>query len=164
MIGWHELLEAKNPNPVRSLLCIDPGETTGWSHFAFGRLGEQGQLNSLDSPAHGLNELFCGRSNGRTFEPPSIIVAEDYRVYAHRLAQHTYSDLFTPRLIGMIESECERSNTPLVKQMAAQAKGFATDEKLREWNMWIKGQKHSRDSIRHGIYFLLFGGNLAHAT
>lgn len=41
-------------------------------------------------------------------------------------------------------------------QMAAQAKGFVDDDKLKAWGFWIKGKKHARDAIRHGVYYLLF--------
>jgi hypothetical protein len=40
--------------------------------------------------------------------------------------------------------------------MASQAKAFVTDQKLKEWGFWKEGMRHSRDAIRHGLYFLLF--------
>lgn len=43
-----------------------------------------------------------------------------------------------------------------IKQMAVTAKNFCTDDKLKQWGFWQAGQKHARDSIRHGCYFLLF--------
>jgi hypothetical protein len=48
-------------------------------------------------------------------------------------------------------------------QMATTAKTFVTDEKLKQWGFWQEGMRHSRDAIRHGLYFLLFykkGGNI----
>ena len=44
---------------------------------------------------------------------------------------------------------------PIAYQMAFQGKGFATDARLKEWGFWKEGMKHSRDAIRHGIYYLL---------
>jgi hypothetical protein len=62
----------------------------------------------------------------------------------------------TIRIIGAIEYACSKLKIPLVKQMAHMAKGFVTDDKLKEWCLWKGINKHARDSIRHAIYFLLF--------
>lgn len=36
----------------------------------------------------------------------------------------------------------------------AQAKSFATDDRLKHWNLWVKGNPHARDSLRHLCLFL----------
>ncbi len=156
---WHIVREAKNPTPIRFLLCLDPGETTGWAAFTNGRLSESGQLDSTSDTANGLHTLLHHRFAGK----PDHLVAEDYRVYAHRVLQHTNSSLFTPRLLGMIEAESELNAIPLTLQMATQAKGFVSDQRLKDWGMWTT-QRHARDAIRHGIYFLLFDSNARSRT
>ena len=40
------------------------------------------------------------------------------------------------------------------------AKGFVTDAKLKEWGLWQDGLRHSRDAIRHGIYFLVVSNKI----
>lgn len=40
-------------------------------------------------------------------------------------------------------------------QQPSMAKTTVTDERLRRWGGWVKGQKHSRDAIRHAITFYL---------
>lgn len=37
----------------------------------------------------------------------------------------------------------------ITAQTPAQAKGFATDARLKGWDLWIPGQRHARDSLRH---------------
>lgn len=37
----------------------------------------------------------------------------------------------------------------IVWQTPAHAKGFATDERLRLWDLWVRGSAHLRDANRH---------------
>lgn len=135
------------------LLCLDPGKTTGWAFFEDGTLTRWGQLeqcyddNNIDAVA--MNNLLEELK-------PDFIVYEDYRVYAHKLDRHTFSPIMTIRLLGVIEMYCQIKGIPAQKQMAATAKNFCTDSKLKTWNFWKRGMRHSRDAIRHGCYFLLF--------
>lgn len=171
------------------LLCLDPGETTGYAIFEKGYLKWYGQVDTIildKTPGvkqgekvidwAELNEVFCDN-------PPTYVVCENYRIYAHKLERHSFSDVQTLRLIGGIDQLChlgwhgyagldreathdyeppEQVSTfgyhqpvPIFYQMAVQAKGFATDDRLKDWGFWKEGMKHSRDAIRHGIYFLL---------
>lgn len=171
------------------LLCLDPGETTGYALFENGYLKTYGQtetviLSEEKGAKQGekvidwgaLEELFCDQA-------PTYIVCENYRIYAHKLDRHSFSQVETLRLIGGIDMMChngwmERKTpgdgwddelwegdpcqlityyqpVPIAYQMAVQAKGFITDERLKEWDFWKPGMRHSRDAIRHGLYFLI---------
>ena len=142
------------------LLCLDPGETTGWALFIDGHLNSWGQIETVDmqhQPAwEPLEELFMDLI-------PTCVVCENYRVYAHKLERHSNSEVVTLRLIGGIDYMCrmwtnmdlERRPIPIHYQMAAQHKGFVTDDRLRDWGFWRSGMKHSRDAIRVGLYFLV---------
>lgn len=134
------------------LLCFDPGETTGYSVFHELKLLTHGQVHDKDvgAHAHALESLI-------TTWTPEYLVIEDYKVYGWKADAHSWEALHTPRLIGALDYIASMRKIPVVKQMAITAKGFCTDDKLKTWHMWIKGQRHSRDSIRHGIYFTLFG-------
>lgn len=39
-------------------------------------------------------------------------------------------------------------------QSAAQAKGVVTDKRLKSWGLWVPGQQHARDAIRHAVTYL----------
>lgn len=135
------------------LLCLDPGETTGWAVFENGELTKQGQTRTVDDwwAIHNLVKEIN----------PSHVVFENYRVYAHKLERHSNSEVFTLRLVGVIEYLCDvYLGIPRMDQMAHQAKGFVTDEKLKAWGMYSKGQRHARDAVRHGVYYLLFDKSL----
>jgi len=135
-----------------SLFCLDPGNTTGWAIFNGCILHGYGEWKT-DSAAeiggllHAELESFI----------PYMVIYEDYRVYKWKKDQHAGSHLLVPRLIGVVEYICSYVGIPFVAQMAHQAKHFCTDSKLRDWDMYPKGQQHARDAIRHGIYYILFG-------
>lgn len=45
-------------------------------------------------------------------------------------------------------------------QGAGIVKTFCNDEKLKGWGFWKVGERHARDAIRHGAYFLIAGKQL----
>ena len=141
----------KGTNPPEVLIAVDPGETTGYAVFIDTRLDHYAQVSADDiwGAAKWL-ETFIKKYN------PKVVVVEDYRVYSWRAKQHTWSDLFNPRLIGGREVLFGMHDVPLIKQQPQVAKGFCTDDKLKSWGFWMKGQPHVRDAIRHGCYYILF--------
>ncbi len=138
---------------IHTTLCFDPGHTTGWAAFSCFDIISHGEIDTNDIEKATLEvELLISEYQ------PDVIVIEDYRIYRHRVKQHAGSDMLTTRVIGCIETLAIMCHIPhIVKQPAHIAKGFCTDTKLREWGFYRKGEKHARDAIRHGCYFLLFG-------
>lgn len=141
----------KNPFPGR-LLTLDPGQTTGWARWENSELVDRGQWNTF--PVNSCIDLIV-----RELSPVRVnaVVMEEYRVYAHKTEDHAQNDMHTSRLIGAIEFWCGLNDIPYRMQGAGIVKNWATDEKLKVWDMWIKGERHARDAIRHGIYFLHHG-------
>ena len=133
------------------LLAIDPGETTGYSIFKDGELFKHGVI-IWKIPSLGY-EIFV---NHLKEDFPNAVVCEDYRLYANRVNAQLGSQIPTIKIIGAIEMLCSTNRIPLFKMMASQAKGFATDDKLKEWGYYKKINRHSRDSIRVGCHWLLF--------
>ncbi len=134
-------------------LCFDPGHTTGWATFKGLLLMETGEIdtNDIEKATHEIELLISEHD-------PCAIVIEDYRVYRWRAKHHAGSDMLTTRVIGCIETLAIICHIPvIVKQPAHVAKGFCTDKKLREWEYYRKGEKHARDAVRHGCFYLLFG-------
>jgi hypothetical protein len=154
-IEFQELLNKKREGTIwrtpGSLLVIDPGETSGYAVFKHGQLINSGSIDApgVEGQAMKVLGLVC------LYKPTQVLV-EDYKIYASKLAQHTWSSLNTPQLIGAIKHICEQNKTPITFQMASTAKQFCTDDKLKQWGFWKRGDKHARDAIRHGCYYLLF--------
>lgn len=146
--------DLKRPIPPNlRILGLDPGETTGWAFFegaAYCGQGEIGPHRTVESAAFVIDKLIDEKQ-------PHVIVNESYRVYAWRANAHTHSDLFTPRLIGAVGLLAAQKGIKRFEQSAHQAKAFVTDAKLKEWEFYVRGQRHSRDAVRHVVYYLLFG-------
>jgi hypothetical protein len=149
ILAWPDLLLAADRKPPKMLLAFDPGETTGFARFEKGRLTWYEELKTLTvhDAVPVLSPLIKGQCN---------VVVENYQVYKWRAKQHVGDTLHTPRLIGCIETLCALRGIRPTKQTAQNAKGFVTDEKLKAWGMYVKGKPHTRDAIRHGIFYLLF--------
>jgi len=150
---FKELLTRYRPDytPPEKLLAIDPGQTTGYSVFLDGELFEYGIIPWTETRGW---DLIVDKIH---IVNPNVIVVEDYRLYASKSSAQIGSQLNTVRIIGAIDFIAYRYNWKLVKQMAVTAKGFCTDYKLMEWGYWTGINRHARDSIRHGCYYLLFG-------
>lgn len=150
--SWDVMLAnaARRPlPPPERLVALDPGETTGYAEFVSGLLVYHEELKTFDIPtAVGPLEVIL-------IGAPAVVV-ENYQVYKWRMKQHVGDTLHTPRLIGCIETLCALSGIRPTKQLAQNAKKFVTDEKLKAWDMYVKGKPHARDAIRHGIFYLLF--------
>ena len=136
-----------------TLLSFDPGHTTGWCIFQGTSLLECGQLDTdvVDDASLARIQFLIEKHDY------SECIFEDYRVYKWKLQQHSFSELHTPKLIGMIQAACLYNGIEYHKQPASVAKDFCTDDRLKEWNMYITGQRHARDAIRHACWYILFG-------
>ncbi len=149
--------KAKSVSPyVGSILAFDPGETTGYAFFQSTRdaatLVYQGELETwpLDKALPQISGLISNLK-------PGLVIHESYRVYEWKAETHSWSDVPTLQLIGSIKTLCLQNNVPFAEQSAQMAKSFCTDDKLKNWGMYIPGKRHSRDAIRHGCRYLLFG-------
>lgn len=152
---WLRFLERSRPSVdwqgVGPILCLDPGETTGWAIFEKGDLKEFGQEGTPDPPE--MSAFLHAFIDMDLFE---VVVYEEYRVRGNKFKEHVGSEVVTIQNIGAIKVVADEFNRDLVKQTASQAKAFANDSKLRHWGLHAKGLKHANDAIRHGVYYLLF--------
>ena len=146
---YEEILSKTQKEIPDLLVSLDPGETTGWAMFKDGLLTDSGQIPTLTCRAELMSLIEIAY--------PDVLVCENYRIYEHKLKRHANQEVYTLRLIGAIDYVCTHHQIPIVYQMASLAKGFVTDNKLKSWGMWKRGQRHARDAIRHGIYYLLCG-------
>lgn len=153
MIPFNQLLikrRGDNFEAPKRLLCLDPGETTGWAIYEDAKLSAAGHAMTKAEGWECIDRLF-------TDTQPMVVLYENYRVYQHKLERHSNSEVYTLRLVGVIEYLCDvKWQIPYFNQMAYEHKGFVTDEKLKDWGMYKTGYKHARDAIRMGAYFLLF--------
>lgn len=146
-----ELHHEVTGDPQLRVLALDPGETTGVALFSGPNLL---RVQQVSYPT--LHGCFSQLRQITLDESPNVVVMENYKIYNWKAKDHSWSELFTPRLIGALECLCEDIPVKLVKQMAQIGKGFCTDDKLKLWGLYEKGQRHSRDAMRHACYYYLF--------
>jgi len=152
----HNLIKQVKKHDFRGRLAVfDPGETTGFAIFERGEdhttLIHTAQLDTwpLEQNINVLHDAFACN--------PKHVVYEAYHIYKWRLQEHTFSEVPTIQLIGIIKYLCILRDIPYTKQTALTGKSFCTDSKLEYWGLYHPGQIHARDAIRHGCQFLLFG-------
>ncbi len=159
----HQSQPPKSGQFIGRLLALDPGETTGWSiwdshdngtHY---ELESSGQLETWDKVNHTINPCVHNFNNMLMQWQPDYVVMERYAVYEWKAESHAWSDVPTLRIIGCMETFLILRQVPYHMQTAQAAKNFVTDDKLKEWGLWKKGERHARDSYRHALFFLLFG-------
>lgn len=144
------------------LLAIDPGGTTGWAHFWIppGNLSVRSR-DVLEDVEYDCGQL-TGPEPGQARQIGAIItlmgdcgpvICEDFTL---RQFRQDAALLAPVRLTAMIEYIISGiiDEPPFRKQQPSMAKSTATDERLKEWGLWEKGQPHARDAIRHGVTFL----------
>lgn len=110
-----------------------------------------------------LNSIIFSARGKRLHKPEkTIIVIEDYLLYANRANAQINSHFETSKLIGVIQHWCYKNNIPYYMQTAATVKNRWTDEILAyKGFLKKKGQKwevceHTRDSMRHAVHFATF--------
>lgn len=152
---WLPFLQRSRPNlDLESLglvLCLDPGETTGWASFVLGDFSDCGQI---DTPEPG--DLYSFIEVIHLELGLDRLLYEEYRVRGNKFKEHVGSEVVTIQHIGAIKTAASVYSIPLAKQSAGMAKGFATDRKLRQWGLYQPNKRHANDAIRHGVYWHLF--------
>jgi hypothetical protein len=144
------------------ILALDPGETTGFAVFDADPNNidwleiDQVKTWPEDQATSNIWELF------NRFQPKKL-AAESYRVYDWKSDDHKWSSVNTVQIIGCIWTLAQTApfhhlwQNGIVWQSAQNAKGFWTDDKLREFGVYLPGVKHGRDATRHALHFLCFG-------
>lgn len=130
------------------LVAIDPGEHIGFAFFIDDFLKTSGMFRNKHDAIEVLFNMIT------EFAPDELIV-EDYRLYPWKAMEQSWSQLDTPRLIGIIEHWAWKNELPLILQPATAKQAFP-DARLEKMDMYVPNN-HTRDAIRHGLYRIRFG-------
>ena len=110
------------------LLAIDPGETTGWCLFRNGEYAEGDDTRTIRIVRDGgKDKKFVDYAAiVKIFDEyePDYMTIEDYKVYADKLEQHSYTALHTPNIIGAFEMIAYLRGVPINRYMAGVVKPF----------------------------------------
>jgi hypothetical protein len=158
VISFNQLRNAAGPVDrfIGRVLALDPGETTGAALFDASEL-EVTLLATAQIKTWPLHAAVSHFERLLELHKPTVVVYEKYHIYEWKAEDHSWSSVPTIQIIGCLKTLCIQRKIPYGSQTAQVAKQFCTDEKLETWNFYKKGEKHARDAVRHGCYFLLFG-------
>ncbi len=134
------------------VFAVDPGKVTGYAVWIDGILMGSGELPHYEFLA--LAE--------KTVPTCTAVACEDYRVTPATLKK-TWQP-WSLYQIGTLDYWCRASGVEFALATPAEAKGFATDERLRALGWWFPGVGHARDAGRHLLLYLVRVGALSPAT
>lgn len=136
---------------ITTYLALDPGGTTGWvryspeapslMRFVTGQLGPEEHHERL----YALLE--------REHTQKYTVICESFEFRQNK--QRDNINLMSREYIGVVKLFRKERNVPVVFQTAGAAKGFVTDEKLKAMGLWVPGQKHAMDAMRHLVFYLV---------
>lgn len=122
------------------IIALDPGITTGIATL----IGTDIIITKQLGPSHAGSYEFLQKAS------PKEVVYESF-IYQRR----NKVELYPVEVIGVIKLYGEIYDIPLFVQSASQAKGFITDDKIKKMGLWVRGQKHGMDALRHLLYHLI---------
>jgi hypothetical protein len=140
-------------------LCVDPGETTGWSVWRDMNLVVAGQtdlwpfIDGVDQwlrdgdipPLFDLDDELLGKL--------LAIVCEDWSLYPWMLDKLAWDKCRTARGIGALELLARQHNIPIILQ-GADIKDAAQKAGAEELYLTpAEENRHANDSIQHGVFY-----------
>lgn len=141
----------------RSILGLDPGETTGVAIFTADVADTTDfKIRLMQLETKDVGQGYLELEGLVEEERPDHIRAEEYRVYSWKADSHSNQILHTPQLIGAIKVLSLLHGIPLSFKMAQHAKAFWNDDNLKACGLYSPGQKHARDALRHLLFYLTF--------
>lgn len=136
--------------PIRLLLALDPGVTTGWCK---GYLQGKRLKLEVGQTKFKLHQIYDAL---HILDPDDLI----YEDFEYRNYSRSGLDLTPVKVIGVIELHLEYYTHTGIKgyrQKAATGKSYYNDDKLKQYGVYLKAVQHGRDATRHLMHHLTFG-------
>jgi hypothetical protein len=131
----------------------DPGETTGWCHISV-HDGEVGVFSSGEADHNGVGNLLydnCSLKAAVVKTEIETTFAVERFVMNSKITQSPWS-LETTGLIRYFSSVY---HVPMMMQTPSQAKNLIKDAVIKRAGLYVPGQGHAMDAVRHALYFLI---------
>lgn len=146
-------------------LCVDPGETTGYSLWKGGELVYADQLPMWEF-IDAVFEWVNGNDGLTPLGAPADIddnslggvVCEDWQLYPWELQNLAWDKCRTARAIGALTLICRQFGVELVFQGADIKKGAQAAGAEALYLEPVHENRHANDSIQHGVFFLAVNG------
>ena len=131
---------------MTTMLCLDPGGTTGLAVFSFEE-DKDPSLVHFDQIPGGLDGFLDWYKSEREIWNWDMIVCEDFTLRMNV----KFPDLSPVYIIGALEA-LEWPSKPTYQQPTQ--KPLCDDDRLKVLGMHKPGKGHANDAIRHGIIYL----------
>lgn len=142
-------------------LCVDPGETTGWSIWQGKDLIVAEQLalwEFIDAVDAWLNGPYVPESlntgNDHDTGKLGAIVCEDWSLYPWMLEKLAWDKCRTARGIGALELLARQHGIPIILQGADIKEGAKAAGAEELYIEPVHENRHANDSIQHGVFYL----------
>lgn len=166
--------------PEYGIFALDPGLS---SAMAWGIVRDEGTVKQrvdrvtplLSTTIKEINWVSQARQIFRLFSEfeflcigrgvPAYFVCEDFILNRFKSSDRTglYPVWVGAAVVGYrtaladcheLEGYGRAKEAETIWQLPSQAKTFATDDRLRDFGLWVKGREHERDAMRHFAYFI----------
>lgn len=141
---------------MKSILALDPGESTGWCF-----LDRENNMQAGTAPKSHL-------SVAKLLDDldPDIVVFETFKLYPSKAQSLIWNSFYPCEVIGVIEYKCsfkrmlsgasEGRCRPIVVKQAPAVKKYAgpLPKKFAELSKTVKLTEHSKDACQHLCYYL----------
>lgn len=149
------------------MLCVDPGETVGWSIWEDDKLVESGQtalwefgdavFDAVFSPPVSPEEAAAGVEEDELvglLRGIQRIVCEDWALYPKELKSMAWDQCRTARLIGSLTQTARKGHLEFVLQPALIKERALAAGAKELFVRPLHDNRHQNDSIMHGVYFI----------
>lgn len=140
---------------MTDLLAIDPGKMTGVCRVQFDPSTET--LGAPETAEIAMTDIYSWLWQTFDSGAPEAVALEDFKITpgTGRLGSPDWS----LRIIGAVEMLAEHYGVPVRKQPPANAKAFATNDRLRALGLWHRGGAgHANDASRHAVLYMVHKG------
>lgn len=149
-------------------ICVDPGETTGWSIWKGKRLlgGAQTPMwpfahdlwdaihDNIGPLAEGDGEhLRPGVGVKDNVGPIGLVVCEKFALYPWAMKDMAWDELRTVQLIGAIRFTCDLHQVNLHKQPATIKERALAGGAKELFTRPLHENRHHNDSVMHGFFY-----------
>jgi hypothetical protein len=136
------------------LVAVDPGETSGYARAVITFAGPHSSAPqaTLECVGEWRGILGLIQAEDSVFGEATHLVFESYRVYPHKAAAHTASDLYTAQEIGRLKLIAIKRNLIIDEQTASQAKQLWPTSRLKRHFPTVLARlkgAHQKDALRH---------------
>lgn len=125
-----------------NIIAADPGNLTGWATIALGDHWDPTMVNAGQLQSDDFEDWIAGAHSvfGLMIYETFTINAETARKSAQPVPIY---------VIGVMKHYARRGGVQIEGQSPGSAKTFMNNAQMKKIGLWVPGQDHARDAIRH---------------